>query len=67
MYLQDEQSQEIEVGSSLKLLEQVQGDEGEDVVLVCLDGISLQTRNTQQTKMSIKSIVFYYAHQAGRE
>lgn len=53
IYLQDEQCQEVEVGSSLKLLIQVQGDEGEDVVLVGLDGISLQPRITQHMMINI--------------
>lgn len=46
-YLQDEQGQEVQVGRPLELLVQVQRDEGEDVVLVRLDGVFLQ-RITQR-------------------
>lgn len=42
--LQDEQTQEVEVGRPLELLIQVQGQEGQHVVLVRLDGVALQTR-----------------------
>lgn len=57
-YLKDEQGQEIQVGSSLKLLVQVQGEEGKNVVLVCLDGISLQMRK-QENEEKVKSISLY--------
>ena len=42
-YLQDEQGQEVQVGSPLELLKQVEGDEGEGVVLVGLDAVPLVT------------------------
>lgn len=58
MYLQDEQSQEIKVGSSLELLIQVQGDECEDIVLVRLDGISLKTTSTEQKTTHNQIIAF---------
>lgn len=58
-YLKDEQSQEIQVGSSLKLLVQVQGEEGKNVVLVCLDGISLQTRKKENEERRRKSQNYY--------
>jgi hypothetical protein len=40
-YLQDEQGQEVEVGSPLELLKQVEWDEGDGVVLVGLDAVPL--------------------------
>lgn len=48
MYLQDEQSQEIQVCNPLELFVQIQGDEGEDVVLVRLDGVSLHETQSSQ-------------------
>ena len=42
-YLQDEQGQEVQVGSPLELLKQVEGDEAEGVVLVGLDAVPLVT------------------------
>ncbi len=43
-YLQDQQTQEVEVGHSLKLLVQVQRQEGEEVVFVGLDCIALKMK-----------------------
>lgn len=66
LYLKDEQGQEIQVGSSLKLLVQVQGEEGKNVVLVCLDGISLQVRNKKENEEKVKSISLYLSGRKGQ-
>lgn len=52
--LQDEKSQEVKVGRSLELLVQIQGQEREHVVLVCLDGISLKTRKETREKKKMR-------------
>lgn len=44
IYLKDNQKQEVGVGQPLELLEEVKGEEGEDVVFGGLDGIVLQER-----------------------
>jgi hypothetical protein len=41
-HLQNEQTEKVEVGQPLELLEQVEWDEGEKRVLRCLDVIVLQ-------------------------
>lgn len=47
-YLQDEEEEEIGVGHFLELLEEVDGQEGDDVVLGGLDAVALGTRRGGQ-------------------
>lgn len=53
--LEDEQSQEVDVGNSLELLVQVQREEGEHVVLVRLDGVALKTRGRERSLRQTKT------------
>lgn len=41
-YLEDDDKKEVGVGYSVELLVQVQGQEGEEVVLVCVNDVALE-------------------------
>lgn len=41
-HLQDDDEKEVEIGHTIELLVQVQGQEGEEVVFGCVDGVALE-------------------------
>lgn len=45
-HLEDEEEEEVGVGESAELLEEVQREEGEEVVFGSLDGVVLRHRQT---------------------
>lgn len=72
-YLKDDQKQEVGVGEPLELLEEVKGEEGEDVVFGGLDGIVLQerTRDTMWGQLRcwgliLRRVRFLYLQRSGK-
>ena len=45
IYLKNKEAQKVEVGSSLELLEQVEGNEGEQRVFRCFDEVVLKNKS----------------------